>query len=224
MGQALKGTMLTPGVSKNGRLYTPELIRKAYTRLSERIAAGDCPVTMLTHHAAGDDSKEIVGQVTSVSLNGQNLDYTAVLADTRPAETIGALVTAKTPFLRNVSIRGAWLGEVRKEDGADTADDLEIDGLDFTKNPGVVGATVEAAGKSAAESVDGRVLITETVEAHAVFTEDAPIVEADDAAFRDRIAKMVIAEVRERLGDGIRANESIAHVFSDGLCTTCGEV
>ena len=178
MGQALKGTMLTPGVSKNGRLYTPELIRKAYTRLSERIAAGECPVTMLTHHAAGDDSKEIVGQVTSVALNGQNLDYTAVLADTRPAETIGALVTAKTPFLRNVSIRGAWLGEVRKENGAETADDLEIDGLDFTKNPGVTGAVVEPAGAAAKETVDGRVLITETVEAHAVFTEDAPIVEA----------------------------------------------
>lgn len=171
----LRGTMLTPGVSKNNRLYTPENIRKAHARLTERLAAGQ-PVTMLTHHAVGDDSTKIVAQVTAVKLNGDDLDYEAVLADTPDAATIGALVSPDKPFLRNVSIRGAWASPVvvKIVDGrqVETADDLDIEGLDFTKNPGVTGATVAVADDTATETA-GRALITESVEARAVFTEDA---------------------------------------------------
>lgn len=171
MTTALRGTMLTPGVSRNGRLYTPDLIEKAHRRLLERLASGR-PVTMLTHHAAGDDSTRIVGRVTSVKLNGQNLDYTARLADTTEAKTIAALLKEEDgqAYLENVSIRGWWVGDVQTVDGCETADDLEIDGLDFTKMPGVAGATVRLADSAAKETADGRVLVTESVEAH-VFTE-----------------------------------------------------
>jgi hypothetical protein len=167
---SLRGTMLTPGVSANGRLYTPDLIRKAHQRLSERLTSGR-PVTMLTHHAAGDDSRLIVGRVTGVTLNGPNLEYTARLADTTEASTIAGLLSPDDDgFLGNVSIRGWWLGETRQVDGCETADDLEIDGLDFTKSPGVTGATVRIAADSATTETAGRVLITETVDA-VVFTE-----------------------------------------------------
>lgn len=173
----LRGTLLTPGVSKNKRSYTPELIHKAFDRLAERVADGSAPVTMLTHHDAGDDSTKIVGRVTSVKLVGDKINYTAELAPTPDGQTIEALVSAKQPYLRNVSIRGAWIGPVRKEmvdgEAVETADDLEITGLDFTKSPGVAGATVELANEAATES-DGRTLITESVDALAEFTETVP--------------------------------------------------
>lgn len=177
---SLRGTMLVPGVSGNGRLYTPELISKAHDRLVERLASDEAlPVTMMTHHAAGDDSKEIVGHITSVTLKGDQLDYTAELADTVPAKTIENLVKPGPngkPFLKSTSIRGWWLGPVETTtyEGRQvtTADDLEIDGLDFTKNPGVKGASVEIApDTSTAETAAGRTLITETVEARIEFSE-----------------------------------------------------
>jgi hypothetical protein len=189
----ITGTMLTPGVSRNGRLYTPELIVKAHDRLKERLAEGSMPVTMLTHHAAGDDSTKIVGQVTGVALDGENLTFTAEMAPTSDARTIGQLVGGKRPFLRNVSIRGAWLGpvETRTYEGqkVETADDMEIDGLDFTKNPGVTGAVINATTEAAAHleharaAQPGRAVITETVDEVRMFTETAPTPRA--ATFAD---------------------------------------
>lgn len=173
MTTTLRGTMLTPGVSRNGRLYTPDLIRKAHDRLAERIASRNAPATMLTHHAAGDDSTKIVGRLTGVCLNGDNLDYTAELASTVDSGTIESLVA--DGFLQNVSIRGWWLGPVlsRVVDGqaVETGDDLEIDGLDFTKTPGVAGAVVAIDSPGTVESVGRRVLITESVDVPEVFTE-----------------------------------------------------
>jgi hypothetical protein len=210
----LTGTMLTPGVSLNGRLYTKELIRKAHDRLAERIADGTSPVTMLTHHDAEDDSTRIVGQITAVKMAGDNLDYTAELAATDAAKTIEALVAAKKPFLKNVSIRGYWLGpvETKMVDGQQvtTADDLEVDGLDFTKSPGVKGATVTAAEAAAAET-SGRVLITESATARVGFTETAPEptlpVFADNGYQSDKIKRFPITTAAEaatswtRIGD-----------------------
>ncbi len=175
----LTGTMLVPGVSGNGRLYTAEVISKAYQRLSERLADDDAlPLTMLTHHAAGDDSKEIVGHLSSVTLNGENIDYTAELADTLPSKTIENLVKPGPdgkPSLKSVSIRGWWLGpvETKTHQGQQVTagDDLEIDGLDFTKNPGVTGATVAIATSTGTTETDGRTLITEAVTARVMFAE-----------------------------------------------------
>ena len=187
----VRGTMLTPGVSANTRLYTPELIEKAHARLSARIASGGQPVTMLTHHEAGDDSVRIVGRVTGVSLNGDNLDYTAELAGTDNAKAVESLVAGK--FLRNVSIRGYWLGPeqtvTHEGQRVTTADDLEIDGLDFTKNPGVAGATVTASEAVAAET-SGRVLITESATARVAFTEDY-IGFPTDLESQDRISEAI---------------------------------
>ncbi len=144
----VRGVMLTPGVSRNNRLYRREVIAKAVARMQERIHAPDgLPVVMRTHHGAGDDSRLIVGRVTACAVDETGAaTYAADLYDTAPGRDIASLVTADQPALRSVSISGAWLGPVRRAqaDGVavETADDLEIDAVDWTATPGVTGAVV----------------------------------------------------------------------------------
>ncbi|MGW2936072.1 DUF6582 domain-containing protein [Streptomyces sp. NPDC001156] len=185
----IEGTALVPGVSRNGRYYSPEAIARAVERLSERIASGTNPAVMLTSHGADDDSRCIVGRLSSASLaEDGSARFTAELADTDEGRKIAALVDTRggPAFLKGVSIRGAWVGKVRRETGPDgksydTAPDLEIDGLDFTRKPGVPGAEIDtftpAAGSGPAESAPGgRVLITESVQEALVTTT---VTEAD---------------------------------------------
>jgi hypothetical protein len=180
MTTQLRGTMLEPGVSANRRLYTPELIQKAFEKLTERLKDGSRPVTMLTHHEAGDNSVKIAGRVTGVMLEDGKLNYTAELAPNSAGQDIAALVDHKDgeQFLRGVSIRGWWVGDptTKTYEGqmVTTADDMEIDGLDFTKTPGVAGAFVVPVSSSATESDDApRTLITESVETRAEIREAA---------------------------------------------------
>ncbi|MEV6580271.1 DUF6582 domain-containing protein [Streptomyces sp. NPDC051582] len=178
----ITGVALEPGVSRNGRRYTVENIGKAVARAKERLAEGEFPLTMLSHHAADDDSTQIVGRITAIEQDENGAArYAASIADTGPGRTIAALVDDSDgpPFLRGVSIRGAWVGKVRRETGPDgapveTAPDLEIDGLDFTRKPGVPGARVDtytpAGGQPAESAPDGRVFITESVQEALVHT------------------------------------------------------
>lgn len=185
------GTALVPGVSRNGRLYTREIIAAAVERAQERIAAGNMnmvdqstdenvtvePLTQRTHHAADDDSLRIVGRVTELTLDETTgvAKFAADLADTPDGHTIFALVDTsdgQPAFLRGVSIRGAWTSPTRKVTvagvPAETADGLELFGLDYTATPGVPGARVErvvpAASQSPKESAGERVLIYESVQ------------------------------------------------------------
>ncbi|WP_327066894.1 DUF6582 domain-containing protein [Kitasatospora sp. NBC_01302] len=143
------GTAIRPGISKNNRLYTAEAIGKAVARAQQRIADGGMPLTTLTHHEAGDDSTRIVGRITSMTHEADgSARYTAILADTTHGRDIHGLISGPDPVLRGVSIRGAWLGPVRRvqQDGrtVETADDLELDGLDYTRKPGVEGAGIDS--------------------------------------------------------------------------------
>ncbi|MFI0914222.1 DUF6582 domain-containing protein [Streptomyces abikoensis] len=186
----ITGTALVPGISRNRRLYSAEAIGRAVARAQARIDEGSQPLTMLTHHEAGDDSTQIVGRITGITqADDGSARYTADLADTAAARAIAALVddSGGPPFLSGVSIRGAWIGPVRRQSGPDgapveTADDLEIDGLDFTRKPGVPGARVDtytpAAPLAPAESAPSRVLITESVLEALV---DTTVTEADTA-------------------------------------------
>lgn len=188
----ITGIALRPGVSKNNRLYTKEMIESAVTRAQERIRLGIAPMTMLTHHQAGDDAVQIVGRVDSwtVDVDGA-VHYEASLPDTPHARVIAALVDPAdgAPFLRGVSIRGGWVGTVRHKalpngQRVEFGEDLELDGLDFTKSPGVLGAGVSSLtySSTATENRD-RTLIYETVqEARMVITEDAPDLEEKGAA------------------------------------------
>lgn len=189
------GYALRPGVSRNGRLYTREAIAKAVARAQDRIAAGTMNVvrpsdvlSQRTHHAAEDDSTRIVGRVTAMSLaEDGSARFAADIADTPHGRTIADLAAPRTagdpnsvdPFLTGVSIRGAWLGEVRRiqHDGVmtETSDDLEIDGIDYTGHPGVPGAEIDtytpaASTRTSHESTAGRVLIFEAAQEVAVTT------------------------------------------------------
>src|ERR1039457_7355009 len=89
------GTALAPGVSKNRRLYTAPMIARGVVRAQERLKAGVEPMVMLTHHEAGDDSREIAGSLTGMSLNGPGLiRWNAGLTDTPAGYDIATL--AKT--------------------------------------------------------------------------------------------------------------------------------
>ena len=159
------GTALTPGVSRNGRYYSREAIGRAVERAKARIADGKRPISMRTFHAANDDSTHVIGRVTHMWQDADTgaAKYRSAIADTAHGRTIAALTDdsdGQPQFLRGVSIRGAWMDEPRTEtvDGRDvtTADDLEIQGLDFTAEPGVDDADVShekppaAPGESAA--------------------------------------------------------------------------
>jgi hypothetical protein len=218
------GTALAPGVSKNRRLYTAPMIARAVVRAQERLKAGAEPMVMLTHHEAGDDSREIAGSLTDMSLNEHGLiRWNAGLTDTPAGHDMAALANTEDgqpPHLKNVSIRGYWLGTVRKVKGPDgqpveTADDLEIDGLDFTRKPGVTAAAVDTfawATRSGQTETTVRVPITESVQEALVtaFTEEAtPVAEA------------LPQEIRETLDAFLPERP---HVLRNGDCLTCAQL
>lgn len=182
----ITGTALVPGVSRNGRWYKPEHVTEAVRKAQERIRAGDRPMVMLTFHGADDNSREIAATLTDMSLNENGgADFAAGFTDTDAGWNIARLADTsdgKPAHLKTVSIRGAWLGKVRKERApggqlAETADGVELEGIDFTKSPGVSGAEIKTfdwARDGATETTE-RVLITESVEeARVTITEDLP--------------------------------------------------
>lgn len=150
----ISGTALAPGVSRNGRLYTRDNIARAVERAQKRITEGVKPITMRTYHPVGEkeetrDVLKIAGRVTEIWQDADGkARYVAEIADTKAGRGIASLVNPKNPFLRGVSIRGAWVGRPQRQRGpdgqlAETSSDLEISGLDWTDNPGVDGAHME---------------------------------------------------------------------------------
>jgi hypothetical protein len=199
------GTFTAPGVSKNRRHYTKEVIGKAVTRMQERLGnPGSRPITMLSHHGAEDDSTRIAGAVTKVwqAADG-SARFTADIADTSAGRDIAALVTPDRPFLKSVSLRGWWLGDVRTEnvDGVpcEVGDDMEIDGVDFTKSPGVELALIDSA--TLAETTEGlaRSAITESVqEARVTIAETAETVTYADPGYKaDGVKRYPLGDAAE---------------------------
>lgn len=214
MTKTLSGVFLTPGVSLNKRLYTPEMIGKAVARMQARIDAPDgLPIVMRTHHQAGDNSRLIVGRVTSVSQDESGAGtYKARWYDTAPARDLAALVQPADggpPALRSVSIHGYFIDPHTTEVGGETvlsAEDLEIDAIDWTATPGVVGALVTgestAPTETAAALADGRVPICETWE--------APVTDVTEEALAPapvfNVGGLVVPE--ERLAELVQARMS----------------
>lgn len=192
---SVSGYALRPGVSRNRRLYTKDNIARAVAEAQEMIAAGQAHfvdltvdrqgepndlLTQRTHHAAEDDSTRIVGRVTSLTLEADgSARFSADLADTPHGRAIDSLVKPKQnpddpddvdPFLKGVSIRGAWSGKVQTvmHDGTpvEKGENLHIFGLDYTATPGVLGAEIDdyrPAGAAARESANGMHLIYESI-------------------------------------------------------------
>jgi hypothetical protein len=223
----ITGTALRPGVSRNRRWYKPEHVSGAVQRAQERLAAGDKPMVMLSFHGAEDASREIAASLTGMRLaEDGSAEFEAGFTDTAAGWDIANLADTsdgKPAHLKNVSIRGFWTGKVRKERGPDgqmveTADGLEIEGVDWTKAPGVDGAEIKtfswATGDGQQETTE-RVLITESVQEAAVtFTEAAEGAQEDAPA----PPGSVLEAFRAILGG------TGAHELDNGLCVTCAAV
>ena len=174
----IKGTALRIGVSKNHRMYTKEAIADAVSRVQDRLTTGgDFPVMFSGHlNASEDDPTKIVGKVTSMTVQPDgSAAFEADVPDTALGRDILTLVDPQNPFLKGVSIRGKWMGDVKTEkapDGSEitVCDSLDVVGLDFTHAPGVVGAGVEyvGIGESASEGI-----LFESVEDAQVFVDEA---------------------------------------------------
>lgn len=175
----ISGTLLTPGVSRNNRLYTAENIGRGVNRMRERLAdPAGLPIVMRTHHEAGDNSRLIVGRITGVNQESDGrATYDAVLFNTAAGRDIGALIDPEAPALKSTSIHGYWIGPVERvqhDDGmVESGSDLEIDAIDFTASPGVAGAQIKSvAFESVMAGNDGRPAITESAEATIEFDEE----------------------------------------------------
>lgn len=208
MTGTVEGVALAPGVSLNKRLYTKGAIEKAHARLAARLAdPNGSPVVMRTHHAAGDDSTRIVAQLTKVGLTPEGaLTYQAKFANTEHAQTIRQLAKPSEggkPHLAHVSIYGWWVGDpttTEMDDGTsvETADDLEIDAIDFTASPGVIAATARAEahrGNALTESHDAEITVTETSEA----VLSSPATFADPGYRPDHVKRLPLGTVENVL-------------------------
>jgi uncharacterized protein DUF6582 len=245
----VSGIALTPGMSRNRRVYTRGAIARMVGRAQERIEAGNNlnivdrskpaavpePLTQLTHHET-TDSTRIVGRITGLSLDehGQ-ARFNADIADTPHGRVIASLLDTsdgRPPFLRNVSIRGSWLGEIKQvlgEDGepAMTAPDIDLDGLDYVDSPGVPGAGVDsfqwAVGvPRPGEADSSRTLIHESVTEVRVtsLTEETAPAPAP-ATPRGGDTPPAASGLREALRVLAPAT---AHVLDNGACVTCAAV
>jgi hypothetical protein len=183
------GTAVKPGVSRNGRLYTADMIRAAVDEAQTRLADGPdiTPMTAMTHHDAEDDSEKITGRLDQLTCDESGAArYRLALVDNPAARSILPLIETEggaPPVLRNVSIRGSWKGEIRRvtHEGrtVTTADGLSLDGLDFTKSPGVDGANIDRVvrvGASPRETAadDRRIVESAPTDATVQLVEAAP--------------------------------------------------
>jgi hypothetical protein len=229
------GVALRPGVSRNRRLYTRPMIAKAVASAQERIRDGGKPIVMLSHHGAGDDSRQIVAHLTGVSLDEDgNARYTAAVADTTAGRDIAALIDTSDgdePHLKGVSIRGFWTGTVRKvrgpdDDPVETGEGLELAGLDFTKDPGVDGAendTFAWADRSGASETTERVPIFESAEeALVTFTEKTAPAKAEQSC--EEMGHTCCKEAAAAPAEALAFIPQPGHVLEDGACVTCAGV
>ena len=199
----VRGIALAPGVSKNGRLYTPENIGRAFERASTRLADPKArPLTMFTHHDGAGNPTHLVGRIAQLTKDrSSTVRFRSDIADTEHGRDIANLTATEDDqpaFLDGVSIRGRWIGPVRRvrmPDGSmvETADDLEILGLDYTDRPGVDDARIESSTPvgpdDPAEGELGGSLIFESVDRVLVEATSAPYGEvpyADPGYQKDR--------------------------------------
>lgn len=223
----LSGTALRPGISKNRRYYSPDLIARMVERANERMTdESGRPLTMRTGHPDPESQQfapvtATAGRVTGLRVaEDGSARFTAELYDSQAGRDVLALYDTRgqRPAVRNVSIRGRWLGDVvgLMVDGVqcEGADDLELDGLDFTHLPGVEGAQVDrvaapGAALEAAGAVGG--LIFESLEETSVTvteTAAAPAPHADLGYLADGQRRWPLGTLAEARESWIAIHES----------------
>jgi hypothetical protein len=215
------GIALAPGISRNRRRYTSEAIAGAVERAQKQIGSGDMPLTMRSHHQADDDSVRIVGRISSMSLaEDGSARFTGEIADTAAGRDIASLMDTtdgRPAFLSGVSIRGSWLGVVKKVTGPDgeaceEGSGLEIFGVDYTASPGVPAAQVDTfawSHRPGQTETTERVLITESVQearVSAITEETTQAVTGPPEAVREALAAFL---------------PEPAHLLVNGECMPC---
>ncbi|TQF04766.1 hypothetical protein E6W39_24235 [Kitasatospora acidiphila] len=195
------------------------MLGRAAERANAAIARGE-PHTMLTHHGAEDDSTRIVGRVTRLEQHDDGrVTFEAEIADTAHGRDIAALVTGDRPFLDGVSIRGAWRGPVRRveHDGqmVETADDLDLYGLDFTKTPGVLAARIEPGAAPAETAESGRLVYESVTEATAAKVKQPyGAVAYADPGYRDSVKRLPLDTRAHALASWRSLSESAADTYT----------
>ena len=181
------GVMIRPGVSKNNRLYTTEAIGKAVARMQDRLSDPNAlPITMYGSHgeAHTDSAFGIAARITKVTqADDGSAHFEADVPNTALGRDMASMLTAKKPYLGGVSIRGRWMSPVTTVEQAgakvQTADDMDIMGLDFTNTPGVEGAKVHQAALAESAGSDLADLLCESIED--TFFDDVTLDETDKA-------------------------------------------
>ena len=164
----IRGVAIAPGVSRNGRYYSPAMIAGAVAEAQPRVRAGQ--MLMKSHHDAAD-TLGYVGRVTSLQVaEDGSATFEGELADTSTARDVSALIRGSRPFISGVSIAGTWTGQPQRvkvgEQSCETSSGLVLHSVDFTASPGIEAARIVA------ESAPGTRVIRESATAAAV-TEDA---------------------------------------------------
>ena len=199
----IRGTLLTPGVSLNKRLYTTENIKSAAEAAKSDLAAGKTLNMYTTHDAAAkDDPMSLVGKFTKVwQENDGSLKFEADVPNTTTGRDYANLTHGG--FQRTISIRGGW-GEtptIEDYNGQKvlTAPTLRLGGADGTASPGVEGATIE-----------GIDFLESFIESNgnfdpAVFLDITESVEVTLEAFTEEVASNTpsIDEIVERVLDAV---------------------
>jgi Family of unknown function (DUF6582) len=220
----ISGTALVPGVSRNGRLYTSEAIGNAVRRAQKRIADGKRPIGMYTHHET-TNTRELVGAVTKIwQEDDGSAKYVSAIGDTRTGRDIANLADPEgdaPAFLRGVSIRGNWVGSPRRERNPEggyleTGSDLEIGRLDWTSEPGVIGAGVDSFRYATAGSEESGERFTISESAPEALVETAITEETMPA---NPVAETMPAAVREAARSLLPLD--VPHLLANGLCATC---
>ena len=183
----IKGTFLVPAVSKNRRLYTRENIKSAVVDMQKRIASEDGPpLTMFgSHNKAGEGNVlDTIGRITKVEQQSDgSATFEADIANTTAGRDMAALIDPKNPFVRGISIRGAWTTEphaVEADDGkpAITADALALDGIDWTHRPGMENAQITDAEFYESAPIEmSENFVFESADVEAVFFDETEEVE-----------------------------------------------
>ena len=208
----IRGIFIRPGVSKNRRMYTRENIGKAIERMKTQLADGDgMPITMATSHGAAfnDDALATVGRLTNViQLPDGSGQFEAEIANTAQGRDIANLAGGR--FIKGVSIRGEWMGNldsVMAGDGEEamTAGDLRILGVDFTHSPGVEGAEIQYAALAESYSASPYNIV-ESIEQVEVIERDEKLVanETEDiirAAVEDAVSSIMEKDSAKPYGD-----------------------
>jgi hypothetical protein len=184
----IRGTFLAPGVSANGRQYTKENIGKAVLRMQAAIADGSAPpLSQLTSHGT-DDVLNTVGRLTKVwQASDGSAKFESDVPDTANGRDMAVLT--KHGYIKNVSISGRWLGDVKNVEidgqSAETAEDLEVVRVDFVPRPGVSAARIDDVALAEGEPLgDWRddvtsetALVAETVNTTTTYTTTGPAIE-----------------------------------------------